>query len=347
MKLKNLSPENDVATKRMLLHGCQMGLKNPNIFSTARCKLQKPWFTESRSLREMLATLLDWPEPKTSDSEYTMIVNIRRLYANLQGSKPLENKRDKEAPEWTVLSSRAPRYNFYTAWSRAGLGLGNIQNPYELYNLAYVLVMDLSMFLSYHGAHILPFISEEKICPNKYSHSVQSNTSLFLSCLGGNLNNLGNMASIATDDTIRLGVYTAYMNVISETAWQGVFPKTDNTERKLKWQSCINQPPVILNHITKCLSKPGMSLLEVLKKHEILWLWKDILEWQSRQEWHFQKLSRWYHDIHPKSDRASSLRCHDEPAPCWWADSAGITRRDPHTWGVRMSVYEGTFLINR
>lgn len=46
----------------------------------------------------------------------------------------------------------------------------------------------------------------------------------------------GQNAWITTDDRLALWVYTAYMNVISESARQGLFSKTDNTERKLKWK---------------------------------------------------------------------------------------------------------------
>lgn len=133
--MKGFSLDNYVSMKRMLLQYCHMGMKNPNVFNTvlpAKHKAQKCWFTESRLLREMVAALLDWPKPKTSDSQKRNEVwSLRGLYSHFQGNKPLDNKKERarEAPEWSILSSRAPRYSFYTAWSRAGLGLGNMQNP--------------------------------------------------------------------------------------------------------------------------------------------------------------------------------------------------------------------------
>jgi len=34
MSLKGFRQDNDISMKRMLLHDCQMGLKDPNVFNT-------------------------------------------------------------------------------------------------------------------------------------------------------------------------------------------------------------------------------------------------------------------------------------------------------------------------
>lgn len=67
MSLKGFSRENDVS------------MKNPNVFNIvlpAKHKAQDCWFTESRSLREIVATLLDWPKPKISDSQNVLRFEI-------------------------------------------------------------------------------------------------------------------------------------------------------------------------------------------------------------------------------------------------------------------------------
>lgn len=100
--------------------------------------------------------------------------NLRWLYSHFQGNKPLDNKKERarEAPEWaaepqgTVPILLGPEQDFVLEMCKI---------PCELYNLGYVLLVDLSMFLFFHGADILPLISEwKKLSEQMRAHKVSS-----------------------------------------------------------------------------------------------------------------------------------------------------------------------------
>lgn len=223
ISLKGFRLENNASVKRMLLHDCQMGLKNPNVFNnilSAKHKPPKCSFTERNGshLVGVTQTQHIWITKKFGGLTFEKALFS---FAGKQAIRQQERGRQK-GPKWTILSSRPPRYSFCTAWYIAGLGLGNMQYP----------IWTLQSGMCFGGASVyvslLPwdrysvlYLSMKKSYLNTHSQSVQSNKILFFLSVGeSEQSSLGKIAWITIDDTIRLWVYKEYMNGISETTWR-------------------------------------------------------------------------------------------------------------------------------